>query len=90
MVNYAYLVRTAKHILVKEMCLEHMETQLPTVSQTNEVVSYDKPANTFDELKAPVAPTSSDSISISYGKAKIELSENVFLRRCRREPDSGR
>lgn len=65
------------HLMVKEMCLEHMETQLPAVSQTNGVVSYDKPANTFVELKAPVVPASSDSISISCGKAKIELSENV-------------
>lgn len=65
------------HLLVKEMCLEHMETQLPAVSQTNGAASYYKPANTFVELKTPIVPASNDSISISCGKANIELNENV-------------
>lgn len=64
------------YLKVKDLCVEQMEAQLPTVAATNEVISLVAAEPAFVELK-PLQDSSSESILISCGKAKIELHEDV-------------
>lgn len=64
------------YLKVKDLCVEQMETQLPAVTATNEVIPLVANEPAFVELK-PLQDSSSESILISCGKAKIELHEDV-------------
>lgn len=64
------------YLKVRDLCVEQMEAQLPAVAATNEVIPLVAAKPAFVELKPP-QDSSSESILISCGKAKIELHEDV-------------
>ncbi len=71
-----YSTHYQHYLKVMDLCVEQMETQLSTVTATNEVIPLVAAEPAFVELK-PLQDSSSEPILILCGKAKIELHEDV-------------
>lgn len=64
------------YLKVKDICVDYLEMSTPAVTPITNITPINN-QNTFVEIKESVVKEHASTISISCGKAKIELSEDI-------------